>query len=265
MKEISMFWPLSFLSATLLVVAAGCASLEPADPQAAVAHYDLGVSELRQGSPRDALRSLKKAVDADPDLARAHNALGLVYHALNRLPEALDHYDRAVELDANFSEAHNNRGTLLTDLGRYDDAIAAYELALNNVLYAFPTHAEANMGWAHYKNGNTAQALQHLRNAVATNPKFCRGYEWLALIGIETGKPDQAVANVQRFRKHCVADAGIAAQLPSQYRQEMTYYLARGYQELGDVGLARKNYADCAVSAETAIGVKCAHGLRALR
>ncbi|MEM6532173.1 MAG: tetratricopeptide repeat protein [Myxococcota bacterium] len=247
-----------------MLATSACATTSAADSAAAVAHYDLGVSELRQGDTRDALRTLRKAVDADPYMYRAHNALGLVYHALGRLEEALEHYDTAVELKEDFSDAHNNRGILLTDLGRYDEAIEAFEIALNNVLYAFPTHAEANMGWAYYKKGEADRAIRHLRNAVATNPKFCRGYEWLAQIGIETDRPDQAIANVRRFEKHCVADEQIAKQLPDSYRQEMAYYLARGYQEIGDTAQARKGYADCAVRGETAIGLKCVQSLRSL-
>lgn len=247
-----------------LFVLSSCATTSASDSTEAIAHYDLGVSELRRGDSRDALRTLQKAVEADPKMDRAHNALGLVYHALGRYEEALEHYDIAVDLKPDFSDAHNNRGTLLTDLGRYDEAIDSFEIALNNVLYAFPTHAEANMGWAYYKKGEMAPALKHLRNAVATNPKFCRGYEWLALIGIESGKPDQAVANVRRFEKYCVADELISKQLPPSYKQEMKFYLARGYQELGDTEQARKGYADCAIAGDTAVGVKCAQSLRRL-
>lgn len=251
---------------TLIVVFAcsACATTSAADSAAAVAHYDLGVSELRQGDTRDALRTLRKAVEADPDMYRAHNALGLVYHSLGRLDDALEHYNTAVDLKEDFSDAYNNRGVLLTDLGRYEEAIESFEIALNNVLYAFPTHAEANMGWAYYKKGEAERAIRHLRNAVATNPKFCRGYEWLAQIGIETERPDQAIANVRRFEKHCVADEQIAKQLPATYRQEMNYYLARGYHQIGDTAQARKGYADCAIQGETTIGLKCVQSLRSL-
>lgn len=257
---------LRILSPVIVALCVGaCATTGPVDEQAAVAHYDLGVSELRQGQPRDALRSLTKAVEADPGMARAHNALGLVYHALGRYEQSLAHYEEAVELDPEFSEAFNNLGVLLSDLRRYDEAIEAFQTALNDVLYRSPTHAEANMGWAYYKKGDVDLAIRHLRNAVATNPKFCRGYEWLAQIGIEQRKPDQAVANVHRFEKHCVADEAIASQIPASYRQEMKFYLARGYQELGDTSSAKKSYADCALVGETAVGIKCAQSLRSLR
>ncbi len=253
------------MTSTLAVLLGACATTGAVDSQAAVAHYDLGVSELRQGQPRDALRSLTKAVEADPEMARAHNALGLVYHALGRDEEGLVHYEEAVDLDPEFSEAFNNMGILLADLGRYDEAIEAFETALNDVLYRYPTHAEANMGWAYYKRGDVESAVRHLRNAVATNPKFCRGYEWLAVIGIEQHRPDQAVANVHRFEKHCVADETLASQIPATYRQEMSFYLARGYHELGDTTAAKKSYADCALAGETSVGIKCAQSLRSLR
>ncbi|MEO0811494.1 MAG: hypothetical protein AAFY60_01430, partial [Myxococcota bacterium] len=60
-------------------------------------------------------------------------------------------------------------------------------------------------------------------------------------------------------------DENIAAQIPGSYRQEMKFYLAKGYHQLGDKDSARKSYADCALGGETAVGIKCAQTLRALR
>src|SRR5690606_15868580 len=121
------------------------------------------------------------------------------YHAMDRHELALEHYREAVRLKPKYSEAQNNFGTLLLSIGRYDEAIAAFEVALSDILYPTPSLAEGNMGWAYYKSGNTDQAVRHLRNAVAADTKFCRGYLWLAQIGVETGDAAEAVASARRF------------------------------------------------------------------
>jgi type IV pilus assembly protein PilF len=233
------------------------------DRASAKIRYDIAINALNQRDLRGALRDLLGAVETDPEMYQAHNALGLVYHAMGRPEDALTHYQRAVALAPKFSEAHNNLGTLFMDLGRYDDAIASFKVALGDILYATPFLAEGNMGWAYYKKGDTEQGLKHLRNAVATNPKFCRGYGWLALLEIERKEPAQVVAYCKRFEKHCLEDGAIAVNVPPEFTREMRYYLGKGYQGLGDKEAARAAFAACSTGdAEGELAAKCARGLK---
>src|SRR5206468_11932526 len=112
--------------------------------------------------------------------------------------------ERAVALRPNFSEAHNNFGVLLLDMGRYDEAIAHFKIALGDILYATPSLAEGNLGWTYFRKGDAEEGLRHLRNAVALNPKFCRGYGWLAQIELTRNRAEQVVAYCKRYQKHCV-------------------------------------------------------------
>ncbi|KAH0533600.1 hypothetical protein FGG08_007643, partial [Glutinoglossum americanum] len=132
------------------------------DASQAKLQYDMGVTSLRRGDPRAALRDLLAAEERDPELPQVHNALGLVYHSLGHADDALAHYKKAVKLMPEFSEAYNNMGTLLTDMGRYDEAIEAHEKAMSDILYTTPYLAEGNMAWAMYKKGDVAQARKHL-------------------------------------------------------------------------------------------------------
>ena len=236
-----------------------------ADAGTARIHHDIAIASFHRGDLRGALRELLVAVDLDPELAQAHNALGLVYHAMGRTDDALRHYRRALELKPDYSEAHNNLGVLWMDLGRYEQAIASLEAALGDILYATPSLAEGNLGWAHYKNGDIERGRRHLRNAVAQNPKFCRGYEWLARIGIERGEPAEIVANVKRFEKYCLQDAEVARTLTPDYVRQMKYYLGVGYLKQGERDAARVAFAACAAaSADSGFGLKCAQSLRSL-
>ena len=233
------------ISVVVLAAAACTPAVSDKERASARIRYDLGVAALNAGDLRTALRELLAAVEQDPYRAETHNALGLVLHATGRPEDALEHYDRAVELRPEFSEAYNNRGVLLRDIGRYDQAIASFEVAVADILYATPSLAEGNLGWTHYQKGETETGVRHLRNAVATNPKFCQGYGWLAEISLATEKPDQAIAYCKRFAKHCVEDPEIAAKIPDAFVRRMNLRLGRGYLARGDTDRARAALDDC--------------------
>jgi type IV pilus assembly protein PilF len=247
------------------VAATGCAHMvDPKDQSTARIHYDIAVKTFSDGDSRAALRELLGTVDLDPYFPEAHNLLGLVYDTLKQSDEALDHYNRAIELNPKFSEAYNNRGILLTELGRYDDAIASFEKALSDILYATPFLAEGNMGWAYYQRGDTAQAIKLLRNAVATSPRFCRGYMWLARIGLDTHDAGMAIDSSNRFDKFCVQDAETLRQIAPEYRQQMQYYEGLGYLQLGQQERAQEFFTRCAnAEPATAVTAKCAESLQA--
>ena len=250
-----------------LAVLAGCASTTASQKDRARAQiqYDIAVAEMNKGDFRAALRDLLIAIEADATLPQAHNALGLVYHALGRRDESLHHYQEAVRLDPAFSQAHNNLGTLLTEVGRYEEAITHFDKAVSDILYPTPSLAEGNMGWAFYKKGDVEQGVKHLRNAVATNPKFCRGYEWLMRIGLDVDDAGQVIDNCRRFDKYCRKDQEIFDQIAPAYRQEIGYYCGLGYLKAGDQEAARAELQACADPDGGAFATRCAESLGSLR
>lgn len=257
------------ISRLWVVVLAACSCLPVISDkarQSARINYDIGIASLNRGEHRDALRALLLAVDEDPDLPEVHNALGLVFHAMGKQKEALEHYESAVLLREKFSEAHNNKGVLLLDMGRYDEAISDFKAALGNILYDTPYLAEGNMGWALYKKGDVAASLEHIGNAVATDPQFCRGYQWLARIALDQEHPDQALAQTQRFKRYCVDNTHIAASIAPDYKREMQYYRGMALLKQGLLEPARQQFAECSVRDPDAAGFagKCRQSLKAL-
>lgn len=247
-----------------LVVGACAPTITAKDRAKARIRYDIGIISLDQNDTRTALRELLGALEFDPDLAVAHNALALIFHGMGRHDDALVHYNRAVQLRPKFSEAHNNRGVLLLSIGRYDEAIVSFKIALADILYITPSLAEGNLGWAHYMNGDVEQGLRHLRNAVAINPKFCRGYGWLTEIEVERKKPEQVVAYCKRFEKHCMTDPLVAATVPPAFSSAMNYRLGIGYLGLNDHNAARLAFTTCAKEQDASASVfksKCDRSL----
>lgn len=249
-----------------VVCGVGCArTIDEKDRSSARIHYDMAVSSMNENDMRTALRELLTSVQLDPELTVAHNALGLTYHSLGMPDEALDHYRQAIKRDPKFSDAHNNMGVLLMDVGRYDEAIGAFKVALGDILYPSPFLAEGNMGWAYYKSGDINTGIRHVRNAVATNPKFCRGYEWLMRIALEQNNPDEVVLNGKRFEKYCLQDETLASAIPASYVKAMRYYLGLGYLKQGKAEEARQAFTSCAdAQAENGFEKKCAQSLAGL-
>lgn len=260
-----MKMPRAIIGVALLALA-GCAGpATEANQQGARIHHDIGINSLDRGDMRGALSELLIAVDLDPQNPQVHQALGLVFHAMGHSDDALEHYKKALELKPGYSEAHNNLGILLIDLGRYDEAIDHFKKALADILYQTPSLAEGNMGWAWYKKGDVEKARMHLRNAVAQNARFCRGYLWLARIGVDRSDGPDVVANGRRFEKHCMNDAAVAKTLPAEYVREMQYYLGVGYLKQGDRESARKAFAACGVvDAAGEFAPKCVSSMRSL-
>ncbi|MDY7230884.1 social motility TPR repeat lipoprotein Tgl [Hyalangium rubrum] len=206
MLRVSFAWPLA-----LALLLSGCKHIPTEkERQSADIHYNLGIQAQQAGNIQEALSEYQKAVTLDPENADARNALGLVLHESFRRPvEAIEHYEKALELRPNFSEARTNLANVHLAQGRYDEAIKLYEQALNDMLYPTPFIAQGNMGWAYYKKGDTAKALENIRAAVTLNPGFCLGYKNLGLIHDQTGNTEEACRQFTRYREACpdVADA----------------------------------------------------------
>ena len=178
--------------------------------QGAEAHYDLGINAQSNGDVRSALKEFEESLKLDPDFADAHNAIAVLLHiSFERKDEAEKHYKQCAGDPPSFSEAKVNLGNLYLDQGRLDEAIALYEQALNDMLYATPYIAEANLGWAYFKKGNTPQAIEHLRASVTHNPQFCLGYKDLGLVQDARGDLAAACTEFGRFVQACpkVAEA----------------------------------------------------------
>lgn len=236
----------TLLLLTALAMTAACAHV-PTDKERSMAksQYDIAVENFRQARNRDALRALLSAVELNPEEAKIRNLLGIVYHTLGRLKKGAEHYQVAVKLDPGFSEAHNNYGTLLIDLGRYDQAIDHFRVALNDILYPTPSFTEGNMGWAYYLKGESDQAKALLRNAVSRSPSFCRGYEWLVRIGLDTKSYKEVDRYYRNFQKFCIGNDQTRETLPLTWIDEMHYLKGRSLLERGDVDAARVILAQC--------------------
>lgn len=203
--------PLAAVVLVCSLAVAGCKHV-PTDKerQGAEIHFQLGVAAQNEGKIQEALSEYEEAMRLDPYHPEVHNAYALLLQFSFKKQElAIEHYKKAIEYRPEYSEAKTNLGNVYVDQGKYDEAIKLYEQALNDMRYPTPYIAQGNLGWAQYKKGDVKGAVENIKSAVTTNPKFCLGYKNLGIIYDAQNQTDDACKSYGQYREACpdVADA----------------------------------------------------------
>ncbi|MET0553160.1 MAG: tetratricopeptide repeat protein [Vicinamibacteria bacterium] len=166
------------------------------EPEAWVAHYNLGNAYDALGRHEEAVVRFRETARLRPEFARAHNNLANALDALGRTAEALPSYERAVQLKPDLVEAHNNLGIAYAALGRHDAGMAALRTALQ--LRPDFMEAHLNLSIELRELGQLEEAKKEADIAVslrpdAALPRFHRGLA-LVRLGDEGGaRRDQQV------------------------------------------------------------------------
>lgn len=93
-----------------------------ADPDDALAHYNLGNRFAKLGRHGEAVSSLRTAIRLKPDSALAHNSLGYALAELKRYEEAVEALRTSLDLDPRSVSAHQNLFSVYLDTGHFDAA-----------------------------------------------------------------------------------------------------------------------------------------------
>ncbi len=100
------------------------------NPDAWLAHYNLGVDLAEQGRIEEAVDHLSTSVRLRPDDPFARNQLGVALARQGKLDEAMRHLSEAVLLDPQYAEAHGNLGMVRHRQHHLSEAIAELNEAL---------------------------------------------------------------------------------------------------------------------------------------
>ena len=146
----------------------------------------------------DAQTLYRATLARNPQADLAHNNLGLLLFQAGQTEEAIRHFQRAVELRPSSAHAHNNLANALRLEGRAREAAAHYEASLksepdnpstcNNLAMLLATSSDASL-----RNGRRAlQLAQHANQLTGGRSPFILGT--LAAAYAETGRFTDAVA-----------------------------------------------------------------------
>jgi tetratricopeptide (TPR) repeat protein len=149
------------------------------NPQAWMAHNNLGNLLREAGELEGARLHLAAALAIRPDLTKAHNNLGSVLRDLRRPTEALAHYRRALELQPDYVEARNNLGSLLRQERQPREALAHLWRAMR----LEPENADIrnHLGMTLRDLGRLEESVAEFRRAVRLRPAMAPAHLNLAL------------------------------------------------------------------------------------
>ena len=75
----------------------------------AEAHFNIGITHLREGRVDLAIDTIKQAIKTDPKNAFFYKGLGTAYAAKQKWGDAIDAYRKALELNPYFSDVRNDQ------------------------------------------------------------------------------------------------------------------------------------------------------------
>jgi tetratricopeptide (TPR) repeat protein len=100
------------------------------NPNAWMAHNNLGNVLFKDGKPQDAIGQYEQALKIKPDYDEGQYNLGYALMQMGKLDGAIEHFENAVRLNSRFAEAHNSLGLALLRQGRVPEAIEQFAQAL---------------------------------------------------------------------------------------------------------------------------------------
>lgn len=135
----------------------------------------------------------------NPNAALAHNNLGNLYQRRGQLERALVHLQAAAQLNPQYAQIHNNLGVILAKLGHETAAITEFAEALR----LKPRYADVHLNLARSfeQQGRLDQAIQHLWTAIDLQPPAADTYLRLSQLLVRTGRYGEAIATLRHGHK----------------------------------------------------------------
>ena len=213
--------PMLFLSC------AGTSKQKEDDRREGNIHMQMGANYLNEGNIELAQFELVKASRLIPKNPDVHFALGTV-HLLREEPElAIEKFLKTIQFNKKHADAYNNLGYAYLKLGRWDEAINFSRMALDEISYDTPERAMTIMGWAYYKKGESAKALDILRRALNIKENQPDTENRIATIYVEEGRLDKAKIILLDLSKRIPEFAGARLNLGIVYYKERDFLAAR--------------------------------------
>jgi tetratricopeptide (TPR) repeat protein len=138
------------------------------DPTLAQARSKLGVLDMSEGHPDDAIQNFKKAIELDPQLTEAQLNLATIYDGRGQVKEAEALLSQATEEDPKYAQAHFNLGMVLAQQQRFPEAEAELQTAVN--LDGSNLGAQTALAEVQAREGKSENSIEILRKVVAAKP-----------------------------------------------------------------------------------------------
>jgi tetratricopeptide (TPR) repeat protein len=172
---------------------------------------NLGQELIRMERPAEAVRLLRKAVDASPGYPPAHFNLGVAFNQEGQKEPALDEFTAAIKLQPDYFEAHAAMGLTLLETGRPIGAVKHFREAVR--LRPNLPGARRNLGNALMQTDSHAEAIKEYEEALRLEPNHAATYNSLAVALQQAGRVDEAIKNYEAALRLQPDDAAVHSNL----------------------------------------------------
>ena len=193
------------------------------NPNAWIAHSNLGMILTAEGNLDDGIGSFKKAIAINPNFEEGHNNLGTAYLSKGMVDEAIEALNKALSIESNNAEVHINLGVAYYEKGMIDEAITHYNKALS--LKPTIQWAHTNLGLAYLKKGMLDEAINEFKEALVIDPKPEEAHYNLGLTYGKKQLFDEAIA---QFKKSIEINPRYAI---AHYNLSLGYYFTKEYKK----------------------------------
>lgn len=139
------------------------------NPNAWVAHYNLGNAWMQVGRIVDAIEQYEQAAEIEPNHQEVHNNLAFALLQDGRVNDAITHLELVVRINPASAIAHYSLGNAYLQWGSRQDATAQYEQAVQ--LNPDYVQAHVYLGFALAQRGRLDEAVQHWQTALRLDPR----------------------------------------------------------------------------------------------
>jgi Flp pilus assembly protein TadD len=165
-------------------------ALDPREPQASTAYYDLGIALTNLKELREAARAFDAAIARDPGFLAARANLVTVELMRDDLVAARKAADDLIGIAPDSARALYSRGIVALKAGDAASALADFQRLLSHD----PKYAVAHydLALAEQRLGNFEGAERELRAALELVPAYARAAVALGAVLLHEGKNDEA-------------------------------------------------------------------------
>ena len=166
------------------------------NPDAWMAHNNLGIEFDHEGQRQAAIAHFREAIRLRPGYAEANCNLGVALCAVGQVDEGIEHFRAAIRAQPNYPEVHNDLGVALARLGREQEALQEYETASRlNPDYLDPA---MNLGYEYSRIGRLPEAIADYERALRIKPDNAIAENGLGLALAKAGRADDSVLHYQK-------------------------------------------------------------------
>lgn len=208
------------------------------DPQAHVAHFELGILAEKSGQLAEAALQYQKAFGIKSEAKYAYQ-LGVCQFNQKKFEEAVQAFSTCIKQDDKHVFAFHDRGSANRELGKLSEAISDYQKATElNPKFALGWN---NLGTAYRKKGDFKLAVQAYQKATQLESS---NYLYWNNLGFAQSEGNELDAAIQSFQK--------VIQLKADY--------SFAHANLGGIFIKQQKYKEAVLACDKAIQLDAENG-----